>query len=105
MVAPEKSTVERLVSALADEFADRIAQQVLSRLNQLGGPAPVLLDRAGLCRFLRISPGALDRLRRRPGFPELRVGEAPRFEPQAVLTWLKHPQEFGRLREVATQGK
>lgn len=69
---------------------DRLAAAIAERL----APAspverpPVLLDRAGLARELCVSVGTLDRLRNE-GMPELRVGDAPRFELSEVLAWLR----------------
>ncbi|MBE7479692.1 MAG: hypothetical protein HS104_06875 [Polyangiaceae bacterium] len=51
--------------------------------------APRLLDRAELAAALKVSPASLDRLRGEPAFPEVRIGDAPRFEFEAVLRWLR----------------
>lgn len=52
-------------------------------------PATKLLDREGLCQALDISLASLHRLRQESGFPELKVGDSPRFELEAVLAWLR----------------
>lgn len=57
--------------------------------------APKLLDRARLALALGVSLPTLDALRREPSFPELRVGDAPRFELDRVLTWLRARQTPG----------
>lgn len=51
--------------------------------------APALLDRAELAKKLNISPASLDRLRGELAFPELKIGDSPRFELEAVLRWLR----------------
>ncbi|MCC6902800.1 MAG: hypothetical protein IT377_27760 [Polyangiaceae bacterium] len=50
---------------------------------------PKLLDRAGLATALGTSPATLDRLRGEPGFPEVRLGDVPRFELELVVRWLR----------------
>ncbi|HEX3596825.1 MAG TPA: hypothetical protein VHU80_17065 [Polyangiaceae bacterium] len=49
----------------------------------------MLLDREGCAAWLGVSARTLDTLRTRPGFPELRLGDSPRFEPDAVLAWIR----------------
>lgn len=52
--------------------------------------APALLDRAALAKALSCSPAKIDELRRREGFPTIWLGtDSPRFEVQAVLTFLR----------------
>jgi hypothetical protein len=80
------AALDALLAAYADRLADLVADRVLARLADRAEPA--LLDRAGLARALAISPASLDTLRRREGFPEIRVLDAPRFELAAVLEWL-----------------
>jgi hypothetical protein len=53
---------------------------------------------------LNISPAALDRLRTEPAFPELRIGDAPRFELDRVLEWLRARGTEPALRLVAAGG-
>lgn len=50
--------------------------------------APALHDRQSLARELRCGVDTIDKLRRE-GMPELRVGDAPRFELTRVLEWLR----------------
>lgn len=50
--------------------------------------APALHDRQSLARELRCGVDTIDKLRRE-GMPELRVGDAPRFELGAVLAYLR----------------
>jgi len=64
--------------------------------------APVaLLDRKGLAEALAVSPAALDRLRSEPSFPELKIGDAPRFELDRVLEWLRSRSAGPALRVVS----
>jgi hypothetical protein len=60
---------------------------------------PALLDRQGLARELGVSLASLDRLRAEPGFPELRLGDVPRFELVQVVAWVHGRQQKG-LRVV-----
>lgn len=59
--------------------------------------SPRLLDRQALAETLGCSLPTLDKLRAE-GMPELRLGDAPRFERQAVLEWLRtrSQQQKGR---------
>jgi hypothetical protein len=47
-----------------------------------------LLDRRGLAQALDVGVDTVDRMRGE-GMPELRVGDAPRFELERVLEWLR----------------
>ncbi len=49
---------------------------------------PALHDRQSLAQQLRCGVDTVDKLRRE-GMPELRVGDAPRFELEIVLAWLR----------------
>jgi hypothetical protein len=49
----------------------------------------VLLDREGCAAWLNISTRSLDTLRSKPDFPELKLGDSPRFEPEKVLAWMR----------------
>ncbi len=81
----EVSELERLVrTAVEDVVGERPSQ-------------PALLDRAGLAQALGVSTRSLDTLRHE-GLPELRVGDAPRFDLPEVLAWLRS------RRLQATQG-
>jgi hypothetical protein len=80
-------------AAVLDSLADRIADRVVARLAdgrnasraEAGGH---LLDRRGVAGLLGCCVDVVDRLRGQ-GMPELRVGDAPRFEPDRVLEWLR----------------
>jgi hypothetical protein len=50
--------------------------------------APRLLDRRGLAVALGCCVDTVDRLRRE-GCPEVVIGDAPRFELDRVLSWLR----------------
>jgi phage terminase Nu1 subunit (DNA packaging protein) len=53
----------------------------------------LLVDRNTLAQQLGCSLSHIDHMRKR-GMPELKVGEVVRFEPQAVLDWIrKHQNE------------
>jgi hypothetical protein len=80
----------RVVTLSADEFRVLISEAVAGALEAIGptGQAPALLDRAGLARAFDVSLATLDRLRAE-GCPELRLGDAPRFELSEVLGWLR----------------
>jgi hypothetical protein len=89
-------------AAFFDDLVERTADAVLVRIADRGRPAApaALLDRRRLAESLAISPAALDRLRAEPGFPELRIGDAPRFEVARVLEWLRARSEAPALRVV-----
>lgn len=81
----------RLVVIDADELRQLIVDAVAEaldadRASHVGAPA--LLDRAGLARALHVGTTTLDGLRSESGFPELVVGDSPRFQLASVLSWL-----------------
>jgi len=51
-------------------------------------PAP-LVSIDGLAEALACSRPTINRLRRQPGFPELRLVDAPRFRINDVIRWLR----------------
>lgn len=74
-----------------DLFAEVIRRVVREELDALGAQqpaAPVLVDRQELARALGVSVSTVDRLRE-DGMPTVWVVEAPRFEVEAVLVWLR----------------
>jgi hypothetical protein len=75
--------------ATLDELVDRVAERVVE-LTATSAPAarPVLLDRRGLAAALGVGVDTVDRLRRE-GAPELTIGDAPRFELDRVLEWVR----------------
>lgn len=81
----------RLVLVEVDELRALLAE-TLREFSDRRDPSPALVDRAGLARALGVSPASVDRLRGE-GLPELRVGDAPRFELEAVLRWLRGKAE------------
>lgn len=79
----------RLVTVTLDELAAVVRAAVADALAEHEpAAAPTLLDREACARMLGVSLGTLDRLRRE-GMPELRVGDAPRYEADAVIAWLR----------------
>jgi hypothetical protein len=78
--------VAELARAVADDLEGRLAEQISTALGARG--ATKLLDRRGLAEALNVSLPTLDRLRR-DGCPELLLGDAPRFEIERVLEWLR----------------
>ena len=80
--------LEALREPAVREALAEVVSEVLPANEQPDAPV-TLLDRAGLARALVVSPQTVDRLRGRPAFPELRVGDAPRFELAAVVRWLR----------------
>lgn len=92
MKAPESAApgLEALLGALAGQLAEPVAKIVVEQLAVAFAerPAPRLLDRRGLAQLLDVSLPTVDRLRAE-GCPELRVAEAPRFEAERVLEWLR----------------
>jgi hypothetical protein len=73
-----------------DGFADSIVERVAEKL-QAAAPEPkrAALERHEIAAALGISLSSLDRLRGEDGFPELRIGEAPRFILADVLDYLR----------------
>src|SRR5687768_13077140 len=76
-VLPQSELETLIRRAVAEALADASA-----------GPAPALLDRAGLARSLCCCESTVDTLRRN-GLPTIFVGKAPRFVLADVLHWLK----------------
>jgi hypothetical protein len=73
---------DQLRAILREEFANAIAQMAPRETT------PVLLDRRGLAAALGVGVDTVDRLRRE-GAPELTIGDAPRFELDRVLEWVR----------------
>ncbi len=65
----------------------RIAEELAELRSQIGSRPP-LLDRDGCAKMLGICLRTLDGLRAE-GLPELRVGDSPRFDADAVMHWLR----------------
>ena len=55
---------------------------------ELGAHTALLVDKQGLAARLGCSAAHIDNLRKR-GLPIIKVGEAIRFDPAAVIDWLK----------------
>lgn len=85
--APENDTTPAF-TVTRGELRDLVRAAVAEAA--LGGtaPTPALLDREGLAFELGCSSGFVDKLRR-SGMPCLRLGDSPRFELGACLSWLR----------------
>jgi hypothetical protein len=74
-------------------FAAVVREAVREELVEIGGSSaerrgPALVDRNGLAQALSVSVSTIDRLRAE-GAPTVWVADAPRFEPEAVVAWLR----------------
>lgn len=76
-----------LVTMTRGELEETI-ERVVARV--LGQGAALLVDKQGLAEQLDCSKEHIDHLRKR-GLPTVLVGQSVRFEPAAVLAWLKGP--------------
>ncbi len=72
----------------AEQLSALIARAVKDGLAANQGQ-PLLVDKQTLARQLGISADHIDHLRKR-GLPWVPVGQAVRFEPLAVLAWLRN---------------
>lgn len=80
------TTPEQLRELIAEAVADALAQMA-----RTAEPAPALVDVAGMARILQTSRPSVYRLIEQ-GAPHMRLLESYRFEPAAVLAWLKGPK-------------
>lgn len=85
-----------LVGLVRDAVVEAIAD-----VPRAASSLSALLDRKALATALDVSPAAVDRLRNEPNFPELRIGDAPRFELDRVLEWLRARSAGPALRIVS----
>ena len=86
---PLDAVVDAVLDRLADELIERIDRRLEARAKCDAPPAVEPLgDREQTAAAVGVSLRTLDRLRRQKGFPELKVGSAPRFELGAVKRWL-----------------
>jgi len=77
-----------LIEELSDHIAERLEDRLAACL-EAREARPALLDRRGLAEALACGVDTIDRLRSE-GMPELRVGDAPRFDLDGqVLPWLR----------------
>lgn len=98
MIIDARALLLEVLEALeADPELAARARAVLVAESAPGPHAPALLDRGGLAKALGVSLASLDRLRA-DGLPELRLGDAPRFELAAVLAWLRARNNGPALR-------
>lgn len=73
-----------------DELGELMKAAVREALAS-GAPAPVLVDKQDLARQLGCSASHIDHLRKR-GMPCVPVGRVVRFEPAAVVEWLRREE-------------
>jgi hypothetical protein len=96
--------VPRLATALTalEQLPERL-ETLEKRLAELTGGEPALDDREAHARWLGVSLGTLDKLRR-DGLPTLWVADSPRFERSATREWLKTRCSGSSLRVVGGDG-
>ncbi len=70
------------------ELAELVRAAVADALDERDVAPLALVDQQGLARALGVSTPTVRRLVRE-GLPELRVGDAPRYEIEACLGWLR----------------
>lgn len=70
-----------LASLVRDAVADALAAREQAA-------APALCDQAGIARALGVSTPTIRKMVR-DGMPELRVGDAPRYELATCIAWLR----------------
>jgi hypothetical protein len=95
--------MNKLVLVEPAELAELVRDAVVEALSaqpKAASTPPALLDRKRLAEALDLSVAALDRVRAEPSFPELRIGDAPRFELDRVLEWLRAQSDGPALRVV-----
>lgn len=76
-------TPDELAALVREAVRDAVAEALADQPD-----TPPLLDQQGLARALDISIRTLRKLVLQ-GMPELRVGDSPRYEIDAVLAWLR----------------
>lgn len=91
MSPPSDAMIVTLTAGQLAALVRDAVQEALAEQYQVG-TVPVLHDRQGLGQTLGCSLATVDRMRREAGFPELRVGDAARFELAEVLAWLRNRQ-------------
>lgn len=80
------STVVVVTPAELERLIGSAVEKALA--GQREQPTAALLDRNALARALGVSPSSVARLRR-DGMPCVMIGDAPRFELDACLAWLR----------------
>jgi hypothetical protein len=83
-----------LVLTTAAELREIMAAAVSEGIERAAGHAagPALLDRNGLAEAFKCSASLIDKLRLR-GMPCVRLGDAPRFDYDDCVAWLKARKE------------
>lgn len=78
-----------VIVATPDQLAELVREAVRDALEGAQADAVrALLDRSGIARALGVGTSTIDRLRR-AGMPCLFLGDAPRFELEQCLAWLR----------------
>jgi hypothetical protein len=85
--APDNDTAPAFTVSRG-ELRGLVRAAVAEAVGAGAAPTPALLDREGLAFELGCSSGFVDKLRR-SGMPCLRLGDSPRFELGACLSWLR----------------
>ena len=88
---PGYSTVAVLTPAQLEQLVEDV---VLRTLEARGEPIPAneeLLSKARMAERLDVCPKTLERMRDQ-GCPVILVGQSPRFNPVAVIEWLRAQQ-------------
>lgn len=88
MTAPINTPELPAVTLTRAELRDLISTAVREELLALDLNPPALLTAKAMARELAISDRTLHELRRK-GLPTVWVGASPRFELEAVITWLR----------------
>jgi hypothetical protein len=83
--APSSDAIREFFAAVVRD----VVREELAGIGQQGAQrGPALVDRNGLAQALNVSVSTVDRLRAE-GAPTVWVADAPRFEPGAVIAWLR----------------
>lgn len=91
MIAPARVPVDLVVTLTVDELREIIREELqAASAAEISGVAParLLVGGADLGRMLGCSRTQVHRLRLE-GAPTVKLGDSYRFEPAAVLAWLK----------------
>jgi hypothetical protein len=74
-----------------DDLRRLVREELDQALGQAREQPAVLLDRVALAKALTVSTTTIDRLRTQ-GLPTVWIIEAPRFDLNAVIAWLREQQ-------------
>lgn len=90
LTAGSAPTMAKPAFALTEDELTAVVRKAVGQV--LGEPRELLVDKQGLARCLNCSAAHIDVLRKR-GLPTVPVGQLVRFEPAAVLAWLRKQTE------------